>query len=359
MFNNKKLFFVLIILAFLSISGVSANSYDTSIDFDSNFNYQNDVSLLSVNIDNSLDSKEINSLNENDNNIPNDINVSNSEDDNKTLDIQELINNANEGDNLILPKSYITVTNPIIVDKSLNIDGKSSTIDGKGLSQLFIIQANNVILKNLNFINGFYPNNSGGAIFWNGDNGIIYNCTFVNNSAYRGGAIFWNGSNGIVSSSTFKNNRAGHHGGAINWNGEKGIVKKSYFMNNSAPKGGAINWDEDNGLVTSSYFVKNKAYKGGAIYWDEPTGKISNSSFIKNFAYKGGAIYLEDGEIDIEDCHFSDNHVDNIYIEDDDDDDDDKSDSNGNKFPLENTGIPIVLLIVSLLCVVISFKSKL
>ena len=35
------------------------------------------------------------------------------------------------------------------------------------------------------------------------------------------------------------------------------------------------------------------------------------------------------------------------------------SDSNGNKFPLENTGIPIVLLIVSLLCVVISFKSKL
>ena len=171
----------------------------------------------------------------------------------------------------------------------------------------------------------------GGAIFWNGSYGLISNCYFVNNSAYKGGAI--------------------------NWNGENGVISHSSFVNNSAYKGGAINWDEDDGCVKYSYFANNSAYKGGAIYWDEPTGIISHCYFVNNSAYKGGAIYLEDGKIKIIDCHFHNNHNDDVYLKDNDDDDDDDTENSINF--MENAGNPIILLIISLLSIFcISFKFK-
>ena len=366
------MFLLLVITVVLSISGVSANC--DSVNSVSINNYiPQDVS--SVNVDNneyllddslneissfSLDYsnldgdgyllKDSKNLEVNTNSLDNFYVASST---NNNLNIQEMINNAKSGDTLVLSDDYINVNTPIIIDKSLTIDGNGSIIDGNSLSQLFYINSSHVILKNLKIINALNSNELGGAIFWNGSYGLVFNCSFVNNSAYKGGAIFWNGSYGLVFNCSFVNNSA-YKGGSINWNGENGIVKYSSFVNNSAYKGGAINWDEDDGKVKYCFFVNNSAYKGGAIYWDEPTGSIKYCFFVNNSAYKGGAIYLEDGKIKIVGCYFLNNHNDDVYLE--------NKSSNcefNSKFSIENTGNPIILLIISLLSILcISIKSK-
>ena len=170
--NIKKTIFlvlVLIITAF-SISAVSASSYNSSVDMVAidDSNYQNEVSSVSVNDKNSLLFKDVSSVSVNDNDSlvsQEDIspasqsNSSNNVDVN--LNIQEMINNAKDGDILILSNDYIPIDNPIVINKQITIDGKNSTFDGKSLSQLLIIQADNVIVKNLNFINlKCFPNQS-------------------------------------------------------------------------------------------------------------------------------------------------------------------------------------------------------
>ena len=39
----------------------------------------------------------------------------------------------------------------------------------------------------------------GGAVFWNGTNGTLTGCTFINNAIdYGGGAVHWDGANGTL-----------------------------------------------------------------------------------------------------------------------------------------------------------------
>ena len=52
-------------------------------------------------------------------------------------------------------------------------------------------------------------------------------------TAEYGGAIFWQGDNGIVYNSLFEDNRASVSGGAIYWAGDSGNIIWAKFMNNS------------------------------------------------------------------------------------------------------------------------------
>lgn len=95
---------------------------------------------------------------------------------------------------------------------------------------MFDIRANNVTIKNINFING-YSEFYGGAIFFDGS-GLIENCTFKNNIAQLGGAIFIR-ENVTVKNSIFMNNIA-ESGGAINFL-NNGIIENCSFENNTDP----------------------------------------------------------------------------------------------------------------------------
>ena len=72
-----------------------------------------------------------------------------------------------------------------------------------------------------------------GAIVVLGDDCQISNSSFINNTAEYGGAIFWQGDNGIVYNSLFEDNRASVSGGAIYWAGDSGNIIWAKFMNNS------------------------------------------------------------------------------------------------------------------------------
>jgi hypothetical protein len=235
------------------------------------------------------------------------------------------INNTPEGGILILDKDYRYINGSnkgIIISKPITIDGNGHTLDGCKLSRMFNITSDNVTLRNINFENGnafgrYYAIAGGGAIYWNGSNGFIENCRFINNAGsgieddpfdkeetwvdengtvwfiYRvrpmgakineGGAIVWNGTNGVVSKCIFINNHVGYPdtGGAICWRGDNGKVIDSEFYDNGAWCGSAIAWIGDNGTVSNS-IVANCSFFDGGIFWFGLNGTVENSILLSS-----------------------------------------------------------------------------
>ena len=245
-------------------------------------------------------------------------------------ELSQLINNTPEGGVLVLNKDYKFISGSnrgILILKSITIDGAGHTLDANKLSRMFNITADNVSLKNINFINGnaygkYFSNDAGGgAIYWNGANGHVENCNFTNNygsgieddpfdrdvtyidengmvyyniilrpmgaKINEGGAIVWNGTNGTVLKCIFRNNGVGYpnYGGAICWRGGSGHVLKSEFYNNDAWAGAAIAWIGDNGTILYSKFFNTGEIFGRDIIWFGNNGLIKFSFLI---SYKGG-----------------------------------------------------------------------
>lgn len=154
----------------------------------------------------------------------------------------------------------------------------------------------------------------GGAIFLRGSNNLIYDSVFRNNVAdYVGGAIYCTGSNNIVNKSTFNKNKCSNYygssrGGAINWEGDNGLIINSEFNENSASQGGAVSWLAEDGKIVNSTFNKNSAEDAGAVYWSGKNGKVTDSQFNENTADRSGAMYvISNAEID--NCAFSKNNA--------------------------------------------------
>ena len=208
--------------------------------------------------------------------------------------LQNIIDNADEGSVIYLNKSYMSLGTAIRINKTLTLIGNGEIIlDSKGLSQVFIITASNVVLDNLKMLNGkkaVY----GGAVWVDADNCTISNCKFINNVAMAAGAVAWDGANGRLINSSFTNNTANYgSGGAVSWSGFNGLIENCSFLNSYGSSGGGIAWNGHNGTVSKCAFESGRAYDmdGGAILWGGNNGTLLDSSFTNNFAYfYGGAI---------------------------------------------------------------------
>ena len=262
--------------------------------------------------------------------------------------IQEQIDSASEGDNVTLSGSTYSCDYLVVINKTITLDGNGSTLIFDGsykdyTSSFFHINqtASNVVLKNLNFMNGNLQ--FGGAITWEGDNGMISNCTFDSNIARGqyaiGGAIFMLGNNCTVANSIFKDNVAHQFGGAILWNGTDGTISNCEFIGNEANgdesgRGGALVIAGDNCTVINSNFTKNHCtFMGGAIFISNSTNsRIVNCNFDGNYLQKeqftaidqagGGAIFSACEGLLIDGCNFTNNHANfiagNIHLSDND-----------------------------------------
>ena len=240
------------------------------------------------------------------------------------FDLSEKINETPENQTLTLTEDYKYVdedNHGIVISKSITIDGAGHTIDGNHSSRIFNITADNVVLKNINFVNGnalgkyFASDVGGGAIYWSGANGQVIDCNFTNNSGRgieddpfdkeetivtedgqimhvirirpmgarinEGGAITWRGDNGTVTSCIFKENHVGYPdgGGAICWRGNDGQIIDSIFSDNGAWVGSAVEWRGSNGLIRSSKFL-NWGLSDNGIFWAGKNGTLINSILI-------------------------------------------------------------------------------
>ena len=183
--------------------------------------------------------------------------------------------------------------NGITISKNnFTIDGKGHTIDGAGIARIFNITANNIILKNINFINGF--SESGGAIICENSTFTIVNCNFINNTASNNGGAIYN-DKGVCSIErcTFINNHA-TYGGANYFNGAiNNATISADFINNTAEKSGGANFFNKfaNNVKINGNYINNTGVEGSAIFFNRA---VENVSICGNFIDNHGsnAVYM-------------------------------------------------------------------
>ena len=284
--------------------------------------------------------------------------------------------NANYGSILKLKKDYEREDDfeptGIIINQNIILDGQGHKLDSKGLARILYVNASNVIIKNITFVNG--NSGHGSAVYWIGDNGQLINCNFTNNTAVKnggavywgdteyeiyshsnqsiakngtmigcnfinnhadlGGAVFWFANDGNLKENCYFNNNTAKTGGAVYWKGNLGYISDNcdFFNNIAETYAGAIYWQGNNGtLKNNCRIINNKALcigadtiqrGGGGIYWNGESGNITNNcTFINNTAKTndgseflasfrgGGAIYLNGLNTNVSYCTFSDNTV--------------------------------------------------
>ena len=221
-----------------------------------------------------------------------------------------------------------------LVEDCIFLNNTVSTNTTSENSNVVYWTGNNGTLKHSIFK---YNNGTTGAVYWIGDNGNINYCNFTFNLAsYKGGAILWEGINGILSNSLFLDNYVKYSddscGGAVYWSGIDGICIDSNFVNGNASKGGSIYWDGNNGSIDNCSFKNNQAYLGliyeyhedesynteitiktvptygAAIYWAGDNGSVKRCDFVNNTAIENaGAIFWMGSFGLVEDCIFINN----------------------------------------------------
>ena len=194
-------------------------------------------------------------------------------------DIQDAIDNANEGDTIELSGNYTGNGREININKPLNIQGNGKTIlDANKKSGIFSVSGKNTKIINLHIFN---TNDT--AIHSSEINSFVcLNCTFINNTAQYGGAIKW----GSAENCTFINNSANYGASMYECN----AVNCTFIENHASHTGGAV-YDVD---AVNCKFIDNHArYYGGAMAF----GDAINSTFIRNSVGEyGGAMYFGDAD---------------------------------------------------------------
>ncbi len=183
-------------------------------------------------------------------------------------DLNKLINedfSSNDTITLSSNYKYSDGDDDFVHGIGVTIDGNGFTLDGSNSARMFNVHSNDVIFKNINFINGHATSGnsiyllSGGAIYFGVDsNNKVINCNFTNNTAENdGGAIY-----GIYS------------GVAINCTFTQNTAKRVYS--------GALHHFD----ATNCAFIQNTAKYGGAIF----DSTAINCTFINNTAQGAGAM---------------------------------------------------------------------
>ena len=186
------------------------------------------------------------------------------------------------------------------------IDGGGHFIDARHLTRIFFITGRNVVLVNIQLLNGYsfsrsgdeesdgnfrnpvLPTGYGGAIYNRGEVTLI-NCSFMNNHSLSFGGAIANTSNYSLKLEmcSFTENSA-YNGGAIFNRGDL-EMSECKFHNNGGP------------VMIMSYHclrqLDGKSTKYGGAILNEGQLKILNSEFLRNYARDGGAINNYGGEI--------------------------------------------------------------
>ena len=299
MIKKFKFLFVLLFLACLSVSCVSAADYNQT-NVNNNHVEGNDISLVPTdNIDANIDESSISQASSNvwyvDSNV-------NSNGDGKTSytafkTLTEAISNSNDGDTIFIASGiYSGKENVgIIIFKSLNLIGygnEKPIFDGGNTSYIFDIHTGFFNMTGLTFTNAYNAHVSaismtgvricnlincdfkynvkpsiinvgfkscGGAIYAVADEINLIGCNFIGNSADVGGAAFINALTNIIYC-TFDNNSAEINGGAIVVQG-KGItdVISSIFTNNHVSEEGGAAYFYGDTNINGSIFERNTA----------------------------------------------------------------------------------------------------
>ena len=233
-----------------------------------------------------------------------------------------------KGGTITLTKNYkydsskdSAYVNGIVVNETVTINGNGKTIDGSNLARTFYVTASNVVIKNLNFING-YSTGYGNNIRWTGNYGLLTDCTFKYSLSWTpnsliSGAVHFGGAYGVITNCLFDRNVANYtsstpDGGGLSVHGTQNTVKNCNFTNNYARgSGGAIHQQGSYNTILDCYFYNNTCAEfGGAVLLWSTNHNVINCTFVSNKnigGSTGGALATYYGTANVTGCDFRDN----------------------------------------------------
>ena len=275
MLKKKILIFVLLLLTCLclSISFASANNITDDDSYNSDYNESNVVDSPSKSF----------------------------------TDLNKLINNDLNKSEIILEDDFVyqddcdeNFTNGIFINKSIVINGNGHIIDAQNKSMIFNIKGDNVVIKNITFINA------------NGNKNINANMIQIPeffSDVYITGYSEYDAV--IYKSNSFHDAHAGggcspFEGGAIYSSGNNLKIINSSFINNFASCGGGIFIAGSNSQLSNLLFINNSAKRGSAIFSTGKSTFISQSQFDLNNAQYDGSSIISYNNINIQNCNISD-----------------------------------------------------
>ncbi|RAP51396.1 MAG: hypothetical protein BZ137_09970, partial [Methanosphaera sp. rholeuAM130] len=233
-----------------------------------------------------------------------------------------------DGNDSGLIGSTFTLQNCTFKNNSTIVSGNQSIIE------------NNLIANNHETSSQYLPFPLNGTVNILGDNNIVRNNIFENNSARYGGAIYVNGDNVNITGNTFKNNHA-NEGGAIYDCGSYTLIKNNTFINNTAQKGSAITIPSIYNMETVTVTIPSYTYVthamsifiysyGTQMGYYYPTSTIEESTqnitgifmvdsgsnvnitqniFLSNNATDEGVIYILGDNVSVKENNFTNNHA--------------------------------------------------
>lgn len=250
-------------------------------------------------------------------------------------DLNEIIVNSAKNSEIKLDKDYVfsnttdnSFINGIGINKRLTINGQGHKIDGMNMSRIFVVTANAVSLKNINFANSI-SNTSAGTIDWRGERGEIHDCTFENSTGIDVGAVY--GEKMKISNSSFSNcyaiykgnsgsgalylfdsevfdcsfvncRSSGYECGAI-WMSNFNISRCS-FTNCSSPGSGAL-YIFGKGVLSHCGFKNCFADGVGVLTLGSDSSSIFNCTFINcHSSGYAGVLDISGSDFNISDCSF-------------------------------------------------------
>lgn len=308
----------LIAIIVVSIGAVSAS--DILLDDDSSsIGVEGDFGSDSIGVDGESESDPNGSGGSDGSELDTVTEVTNSSSSNtKTFDdVQKLIDNAKSNDTVKLNGLYVGSGKEIKINKNIIIIGTNNTVlDAKGASRIFNIHANDVVIKNIKFINAFYGMNddemdgfgNGGAIFCNGKKLTVSNCCFTNNIVNSSGAAIYHQNakfiyedvgmysveykftESSITNCNFTDNKLSIDvfDAIVDFGNEKGVskIKNCIFSKNTG-----YSVKTSNATITNSKFLNNR---GAAVY--------------VSYVYTSSAKALKKYSVLIKNCTFKNNY---------------------------------------------------
>ena len=209
-------------------------------------------------------------------------------------DLQALIDNSITNEiNLKRDYEFFIGDKPININRSVIINGNNHIIDAKYASNIFNIQADNVIIKNVTFRNGYI--NEKNTIL--GRNYIIADLEFSIPHYYYNDAVGYR--NGNFYDSSYWGQYFATKGGAIYCKGNNLKIIDSSFINNFATQGGGIYIDGANSQLINLLFINNTADDGGAIF------NAGKNTFISKCSFNSGSSIFSKNDVNIQKCKFA------------------------------------------------------
>ena len=189
----------------------------------------------------------------------------------------------------------------IKVNKSIQINGNGHSIDARNMTRIFNIIADNVVLKNITFLNGNCYN----------PNALQYEIILVGAGHNSPNAVVYD--SGKFRDESFRSLAFSLKGGAIYCRANGLKITDSTFKGNIADYGGAIYIDGSDSQLSNLRFSNNTAYDGGAIY---VCGKASivQSKFDSNSGLRGGSSISSRGDVNIQNCIFTKGNGRNVVL---------------------------------------------